>query len=911
MRNVYVSVLLVSVLGCGEAASNRDTTVTRRALVTNGGLSGANLALQESGNSCWGSGAQDNFQVTNSDSTTFTLSDVTIKYWVNDTSAANVVPHVWYGGCITSSNGTCVHPVANVTATATRFPACGPDPQHQADWEITISTTDTATLAPGATWSNIQSALNLDNFAPFTPGPDTWYSSCGTGQPFHADPHFAVYVRGALVTTNGIAAPSCRAPQGGQPIPSYTPPPTTPQVGTLPPDQVLTLALSLPVRNLPTLQATIDAAATPGSPTYRKWLTPSDLQANYLPLASDYAQLTSWGTSHGFQITSSSNNMVVGLTGTVATIERAFFVNLITVQRPDGTVYYTPDRAPTIDFPVTVLGVSGIDSFIFGHPAFSGGRSPIAGSFQSNDFRTAYLGAPPSTCAALTGTGQTIGIYADIGGFNPADIAAYQTNTGLAGVPAVQVDVAGTPDGVTPTPFAADGSGPSDETSLDIEMVMAMAPGAQIVVFEGNNTDLILDDMVKRADIAQFSSSWTRGAGATTTQLHTVMAALGQAFFEASGDNGSYAQTTVAPSGGNPGCGPFPAGMTTDMPYITLVGGTELNANAGAYVSESAWGGSSGGILSAVPLPSWQSGINPANALLSATSRNVPDVAMPANGIYLVSSGCDNKLVVALIGGPISPAACTGNIQCKVSTDGKTATYLGCKAGGVTPLNANSVGGTSAATPLWTAFFALSNQQNQASGRIGFPNPTLYGIAKGANAATSFHDITGGSPNAACDGTQFPAVNGYDQVTGLGSPQCGLVGQLSPAATPPPPTPHLSVSGNVTQLASEPVDLCGKGTNFTPGATVTLTLTNVPGIGDTTVPPFSLGTFTVGADGTFSYSIPAGGTPPAINCTDAQRFFVPTVTATDAQQEIASDTFTAGPFCLNVTTAGEFGGGCP
>jgi hypothetical protein len=210
---------------------------------------------------------------------------------------------------------------------------------------------------------------------------------------------------------------------------------------------------------------------------------------------------------------------------------------------------------------------------------------------------------------------------------------------------------------------------------------------------------------------------------------------------------------------------------------------------------------------------------------------------------------------------------------------------------------------------------ALANQQNQAHGKIGFPNPTIYAIGRGTNYATSFHDINDASTSAAaCDGTQYSAVAGYDQVTGWGSPRCGLITQLSPSSgsSNPPPSPILTVAGNNTQLASSPVEICGGGSNFTPGATVTLTMTNVPNINGTTRPPITLGTYTVGADGKFSYSISALSMPPAIFCDNAQFFTDVTVTATDAQQELASDTFNADSFCSNATVLpGAFGGGCP
>ncbi len=185
---------------------------------TGGGVTTVDLALQVSKNSCVANLAQDYFQVTNASGAPVPLSNLTIKYWVYDTTGTNVASEVWYGGCVTSVNGTCVHPVTGVTATATPFsPGCGPDVNHVANWEIAVSTTDPTILAAGQTWSNVQTAVNLSNYANFAPGSGTWFSGCKTGQPFANDPSFALYDQGNLVEPAsgpaGATVPLCRAPQ--------------------------------------------------------------------------------------------------------------------------------------------------------------------------------------------------------------------------------------------------------------------------------------------------------------------------------------------------------------------------------------------------------------------------------------------------------------------------------------------------------------------------------------------------------------------------------------------------------------------------------------------------------------------------------------------------------------------------
>ena len=59
-----------------------------------------------------------------------------------------------------------------------------------------------------------------------------------------------------------------------------------------------------------------------------------------------------------------------------------------------------------------------------------------------------------------------------------------------------------------------------------------------------------------------------------------------------------------------------------------------------------------------------------------------------------------------------------------------------------------TVGGTSAAAPLWAGFTALVNEQRSLNGlttTLGFANPTLYPLAESARIIRRiFHDVTHG-----------------------------------------------------------------------------------------------------------------------------------------------------------------------
>ena len=84
-----------------------------------------------------------------------------------------------------------------------------------------------------------------------------------------------------------------------------------------------------------------------------------------------------------------------------------------------------------------------------------------------------------------------------------------------------------------------------------------------------------------------------------------------------------------------------------------------------------------------------------------------------------------------------------------------------------------AVTGTSIAAPLWAGFMALVNQQAAAQGQppLGFLNPALYAVAQSTNYSGSFHDITTGNTFSSSSPDRYAAVPGYDLCTGLGTPK--------------------------------------------------------------------------------------------------------------------------------------------
>jgi hypothetical protein len=101
------------------------------------------------------------------------------------------------------------------------------------------------------------------------------------------------------------------------------------------------------------------------------------------------------------------------------------------------------------------------------------------------------------------------------------------------------------------------------------------------------------------------------------------------------------------------------------------------------------------------------------------------------------------------------------------------------------------VGGTSIATPEWAGIFAIANAMRAAGGKppVGEPHALLYAMAStdAATCSNVFGDITSGS-NGNC--ATCSARAGYDQATGLGTPNVtALLNFLTAAPAPLEVTP--------------------------------------------------------------------------------------------------------------------------
>jgi subtilase family serine protease len=507
----------------------------------------------------------------------------------------------------------------------------------------------------------------------------------------------------------------------------------------------MSLAIGLPLRNQAELETFLQQLADPASPNYRQYLTPSQFAERFGPSEEDYQTLAAFMRANGLEVTGTHpNRMILDVGGPVANIESTLHINLMNWHHPARGDYFAPDREPSLDTSVAILHIAGLDNFVTPRPM---------------DLKTLPLSqATPMTSgsgpAGLFIGGDFRAAYAPGVTLNGAgmSVGLFELDGFYASDETANFKQAGLPpvptqtvllDGFNGTP----GSG-NIEVILDIMMASYMAPGlSNVIVYEGYSPDDVMNRMATDNLASQLSSSWGWSpTDATLDQIYKQFIAQGQSMFQASGDGGAYTGAVMPPA---------------DDPNITSVGGTSLTTAGagGAWQSETTWSGSGGGVSTVWPIPSWQQAVNMKAVGGSATMRNLPDVSMIADiQMYLV---CNNGQTV-------------------------------------------SVGGTSAATPLWAGFTALANQQAAANAkpRVGFVNPALYALGATSGYASDLHDIVTGNNGG------FSALTGYDLATGWGTPAGQpLINALTGVSSGPafglsPSTLSLSIAPGTTGTAT-------------------------------------------------------------------------------------------------------------
>ena len=483
------------------------------------------------------------------------------------------------------------------------------------------------------------------------------------------------------------------------------------------------------MRNRAQLEQLVRDVYDPSSPDYHHYLSVAQFTQRFGPTQADYSKAVQFFSKHGLAITGlSANRYLIEGAADVGTLERMLHVQFGQYQRPGETRrFIAPDREPTLDLDVPVLGIVGLDDAnpptnrLVQRKSDATTQSPVNGSgpngwYLGSDIRLAYYGI-----FLTSGKGQSLGLM-ELGPYDPQGVQNYFTQFG----PPLTTNVA--PISTDGSPATCSSKCNDGEQALDIEYAISMAPGLdQMQVYVARSAESVLNRMASDNTSAQLSTSWgwSHRERPIDEPLFLEMAAQGQTLLTASGDYSSLRAS-----------GPWPE----ESAYITAVGGTDLQTSSpgGPWLSETAWSGSAGGpsLDKTITIPAYQLPfINDQNQG-STTVRNVPDIAADADTVNYI---CSSR---------------------------------GCSGGN---------GGTSFASPIWAGFIALANQRaaHYGYGRIGFLNPLLYSMGGKHYANYIYHDIVSGTSG------KYSAVPSYDLVTGFGSPQgFAFIEKLIQAANP-------------------------------------------------------------------------------------------------------------------------------
>ncbi|HXJ43354.1 MAG TPA: protease pro-enzyme activation domain-containing protein [Bryobacteraceae bacterium] len=534
------------------------------------------------------------------------------------------------------------------------------------------------------------------------------------------------------------------------------------------------------------------------SPNFHKWLTPEEFADRFGASQSDLGKLSAWLTSAGFTIEYTARGRDwLSFSGTAAQVE-ATFLTPVHLYRSAVETHYSISSEPSIPAELEPLVGTLLDvddfrprSALQSRPGFT--SRPGSFSLAPGDLGVIY-GFNRLYQGGFDGTGQNIVIVGQ-SAVDLNDITQFRARYQLPAT-TVQVKQVGNDPGFNDALI---------ETDLDLEWIGAIAPRATMIYVYSTSADYSAFYAIDQNLAPVISESFglceaeiSSGAGPFYQNEAKKANALGITWLVSSGDSGAagcdYGATTA-----NRGLAvSFPA----SVPEVTAVGGSEFNEGSGTYWSptngtsgasalsyipemgwnDTAYGGglasTGGGVSMLFAKPSWQTGTGVPND----RSRDVPDVSMAA------ASGHDPYIIF---------------------TSGQTAT----------------VGGTSAATPVFAGLVALLNQYQKSNGS-GNINIGLYSNAQSAPAM--FHDIVSGSNivpcqsgTANCANGQFgySAGAGYDLVTGLGSVDAynlvtGWAGSPAASVTISSLTPASATAGTGA------FTLTVNGSGFAAGATV-------------------------------------------------------------------------------------------
>ncbi len=590
---------------------------------------------------------------------------------------------------------------------------------------------------------------------------------------------------GGDTTATGGSTKANTAPQtsggvtptpGVQKTPIANPPPGAKKGsgGTpLPANEVKPLTFNL-AYNDAAIERDIAQMYTPGTGSYHQFLTPDQFVQRYALSDTQLQQVKSWLTGQGYTIDAIDGmRSSIQARAKVSTIEKSLNIKLKAYTLLNRT-FFMQEGEPTL--PTSVRGyvhsIVGLDNFAL--PEFKPPVGFKTQTQQANSTNCKGYGAKQTLTAkklagayqldklysqGFQGQGMSVGIAEFSEPFSASDLANYAACAGIA-VPKVEnIEI----DGKV-KPGAGEG-----EAAMDVELVAALAPKANILVYQANadNTSFAqaMVDLLNRVatdhrvqvlsiSYGTAESSFSESEMAAINRSLRTLASEGISVFISSGDCGAYTLRIRQPQVAEVS---FPA----SAPYAISVGGTHLQVNdSNVRTSETVWGDDDG---TPVCQNQWGTG--------GGVSQN-PDFKRPSwqtgKGTTTHYDGTSQAVFTATL----PPAPVTAPNGLRQVPDVAAAAYPNIAI----YYNGSwyASGGTSAAAPIWAAGAVLVNQALQQNGKSPVGGvPSFYTLANQAKSYHPYNDITVGN------NLFYPATPGWDYSTGWGAPNFNDITQLA------------------------------------------------------------------------------------------------------------------------------------
>jgi subtilase family serine protease len=650
---------------------------------------------------------------------------------------------------------------------------------------------------------------------------------------------------GAALATMMIMAPAASAsPRAATPSPSPSPNSQVPvQQGTdvaalpgatafgdTPPDTPETVSFIMRERNLAHLKAAVAGGVT-------NFLSVGQFAATYGQTPANIAQLTKYLAKFGISTQVYADNVDVVATGTAGQFDQALSVQQKQFHVPQMSGHgFSPIPAQTVhatsQSPMlpggiarNVLAILGLTNYgPFSSQAVHVNKSvakPQAGSSNScvaltglpnacnlpSDFAADY-GLNPLYKKGATGAGRTLAIVT-LAALDPGAPQFFWKN--IAHVPASNRSVSVVNiDGGPGAPSDASGSG---ETDLDVEQSGALAPGANVIVYQAPNTDPGFADAfftaASKNTADTVSTSWgesevvVQAAIASGAETPAYVAAFDEAFlelgiqgqsgFDAAGDAGAYDDSDELGTTG------LVVDTPADSPFMTAAGGTtlpwtgQLTGTAGTATvtvphqrtwgwdylwqaiatttgtslvdaAEANIGGTGGGFSSIEPTPSYQQGVSGTHNFHGVEYLTPTDFQVIAPGLKEPTAWNFNPTP------GVSQGQSSGRALPDLATNADPYSgyllYEPSFAGVGQPVLQGGWGGTSFSAPQLNGSTAVID--SFLGHRVGLLNPSIYAFAGGSSSPfTPLQESGTGSDNLFFTGNPGQLFN---QGAGLGLP---------------------------------------------------------------------------------------------------------------------------------------------